>query len=162
MPLTFSHLIPHCVNRLHRAPLPPRIWTSCPPGISISTLNIRDGWGFGLVQDIRVMERGGFGVMILTKTKISTTVYCWNRLGFEVTCLTTQPTRNGGDQGSIGIVTRERSIGWGIDSTRYHEPNVVRWELVTELIRTPLFYAYLPPSTLEHLPDLEESLKRFK
>ena len=108
------------------------------------------------------MKHRGFGVMILTKTKISTTVYCWNRLGFEVTCLTAHPTRNGGDQGIIGIVTRERSVGWGIDSTRYHEPNVVRWELVTELIRTPLFYAYLPPSTFEHLPDLEESLKRFK
>ena len=34
--------------------------------------------------------------------------------------------------------------------------------LVTGLIRTPLVGAYLPPSTLEYLPDLEEALKRFK
>ena len=35
-------------------------------------------------------------------------------------------------------------------------------ELVTGLIRTPLVDAYLPLSTLNHMPDLEEALKRFK
>ena len=39
---------------------------------------------------------------------------------------------------------------------------MVSCKLVTRLIRTPLVGAYLPPSTLEHLPDLEEALKRFK
>ena len=39
---------------------------------------------------------------------------------------------------------------------------MVSCELVTGLTRTPLVGAYLPPSNLEHLQDLEESLKRFK
>ena len=85
MPLTFSRTIPHGANRLHTALLPP---CRRPPrllGLAIGTLNIQDGRGFGMVQAIRVVDRGGFDVMILTKTKISTTEYCWNRLRYEVT-----------------------------------------------------------------------------
>ena len=63
---------------IHRRP--PR-----PPGLAIRTLNIRDDRDFGLAQDIWVVERGGFKVMILTKTKISKMLYCWNRLGYDVT-----------------------------------------------------------------------------
>ena len=57
-------------------------------------------------------------------------------------------------------MTRERPVGWGIDSTRYHGPNVVICELITGLTYTPLIGAYLPLSTLEHLPNLEEALRR--
>ena len=45
---------------------------------------------------------------------------------------------------------------------RYHGPNVVSCNIVTGLTRTPLVGAYLPLSTLEHLPDLEEALQRFR
>ena len=45
---------------------------------------------------------------------------------------------------------------------RYHGPNMVSCELVTGLICTPLVVVYLPPSTIDHLQDLEEALKRFK
>ena len=60
------------------------------------------------------------------------------------------------------MVTRERPVGWGIESTRYHRLNVVICKLVTGLTRNPLVRAYPHSSTLEHLPDLEEALKRFK
>ena len=50
----------------------------------------------------------------------------------------------------------------GDESTRYHRLNVVICKLVTGLTRNPLVRAYPHSSTLEHLPDLEESLKRFK
>ena len=93
--------------------------------LAIRTLNIEDGGGFGQAQAIRAVERRGFDVMILTETKISTTVYCRNRLGYEVTCSTAQPTSAGGAQGGVGLVMIERPVGWGIDSTRYHGPNVV-------------------------------------
>ena len=59
-------------------------------------------------------------------------------------------------------MTNERPVGWGIESMRYHGPNVVICKLATRLIWTPLFNVYLPPSMLEHLPDLEEALKRFR
>ena len=51
-------------------------------------------------------------------------------------------------------------VGWGIESTRYHRMNVVGCKIVTRLTQTPLVGAYLPPSTLEHLPNLEEALRR--
>ena len=59
-------------------------------------------------------------------------------------------------------MTRERSVWWDIESMRYHGPNMVSCELINRLTRTPLVGAYLPLSTLDHLPDLEEYLKRFK
>ena len=60
------------------------------------------------------------------------------------------------------MVTRERPVRWGIESTLYHGQNVVSCDIVAGLIRSPLVGEYLPPSTLEHLPDLEEAMKRFR
>ena len=59
-------------------------------------------------------------------------------------------------------MTRERPFGWGIDSTRYHRLNVDIYEIFPGLTQTPLVGAYLHPSTLEHLPDLDESLQLFR
>ena len=109
-----------------------------------------------------MVERGGFDVMLLTETKISTMAYFQNRLGYEVTCLTAQPSRAGGAQNGVIIVRKERSVRWGIESTHYHGPDMVSCDIVTGLTRTPVVSAYLPPSTLEHLTDLEEDLKRFR
>ena len=39
---------------------------------------------------------------------------------------------------------------------------MVSCELVNGLAWTPLVGAYLPPSTMEHLPDQEEDLKHFR
>ena len=162
MSRNFYRPIPHGTNRLHTEPLPPRRRPPLPTGLAIGTLNIQDVQDFGLAQAIRTVERRGFDMMILTKTKISTTIYCRNRLVYDVTCSTARPTSAGGSQGGVILVTRERPVGWGIESTRYHGPSVVRWELVTGIIRTPLVSAYLTPSTIKNPPDLEEALKRFK
>ena len=115
-----------------------------------------------MLQAIRAVERGGFDGMILTKTKISTTAYFRNRINYKVTCSTVQLTSAGGDQGGVRLITRERPFGWWIDTMLYHGPNVVSCDIVTRLIWTPLVGAYLPLSTLEHLPDLEEALELFK
>ena len=45
---------------------------------------------------------------------------------------------------------------------RYHGTNMVRCEIVTGITRTPLVSTYLPLSTLDHLPGLEEALHRFR
>ena len=45
--------------------------------------------------------------------------------------------------------------------TRFHGPNVVICEIVSSGQRTSLIGVYLPPSTRDHLPDLEESFGRF-
>ena len=39
---------------------------------------------------------------------------------------------------------------------------MVSCEVVSSSKQTPIVGAYLPPSTLEHLPDLEDSLTRFR
>ena len=44
---------------------------------------------------------------------------------------------------------------------RFHGPNVVSFEIVFGRQKTPIIIAYLPPSTLGRLPDLEESLNLF-
>ena len=45
---------------------------------------------------------------------------------------------------------------------RFHGPNVVICEVVTGRKRSPLISIYLPPSTLDHLPNLEEALTCFR
>ena len=45
---------------------------------------------------------------------------------------------------------------------RFHGKNVVGCKVISGGNRTPLVGAYPPPpSTLEHLPDMEEALDRF-
>ena len=73
-----------------------------------------------------------------------------------------RPSSVRGDQGSVGLVIRKRPVNWVIKSTRYHGTNVVSCKIVTGLNWTLFVGAYLPSSTLEHLPELEEALQRFK
>ena len=49
-----------------------------------------------------------------------------------------------------------------MELTRVHGQNVVIYEVVSVGQRTSLIRAYLPHSNLEYLPDLEESLVRFR
>ena len=70
MPLTFSQQIYHGDDRLQTALPLPRHWPQCPPGLTIGTLKILDGRGFGMAQAIWAVERGFFDVMLLTKTEI--------------------------------------------------------------------------------------------
>ena len=158
MPLTVSQPITYGNNGLHTAPAhrQPRH----PPGLSIGTLSIRYGQGFKLAQEIQAVEHGGFDMMMLIKTKIHSEAYSHNRLGFNVTCLTARPSSSGGDHGGVGLVTRERPVGWVIESMCYHGPNVVSCKIVTGLTLTPLVGAYVPPSTLEHLTGLQKALQR--
>ena len=141
---TFLRLIPYGANRLHMTTLPPRRWNMCPPRLAIRKLNTWYNWGFGLAQAIWAVERGGLGVMLLTKTKIYTTSYFRNWLGCNMTCSAVRPTSDRGYQGGVGLVTRDRTIGWGVESTRYRRPNVVISEIFNELPQTLLVGAYLP------------------
>ena len=59
-------------------------------------------------------------------------------------------------------MTRERPVRWGIESKRYHRPNLVSCDILTRITRTPLVGAYLPLSNMEHLPDLEEAMQPFR
>ena len=71
------------------------------------------------------------------------------------------PTADGGAQEGIGLVIRDRMEVWDIDSTQFHGPNVVSCEIILGIEHKPPISAYLPSTTLEHLPELEETLNCF-
>ena len=77
-------------------------------------------------------------------------------------CSAAIPSSDGGAQGGVGLVIRERPNGWGIESTCLHGLNVVSFYVVTSHTRTPLIRMYLTPSILEHLPYFKEELQSFK
>ena len=77
-------------------------------------------------------------------------------------CLAARASISKGDQGGVGLVTRERPVLWGFESMHYHVSNMVSYEIVNGLTLIPLVGAYLPPSMMEHLPDLEEALECFR
>ena len=54
----------------------------------------------------------------------------------------------------MGLVIWDQHKGWSVELTRFHGPNLVIFEVVAGGNQTLLIGAYLPSSTLEHLPDL--------
>ena len=69
------------------------------------------------------------------------------------------------NQGGLALAVRddgsERTKHWSVESLVRHGPNVLSCLLITGTQRTPLIGAYLPPSSLDDLPDLEAALQRF-
>ena len=64
-------------------------------------------------------------------------------------------------QGLVHLVVRDWPQGWSVEEMCFRRLNVASCEIFTGGKRTPIIDAYLPPSTLEHLQELEEALKRF-
>ena len=60
------------------------------------------------------------------------------------------------------LVIQDRPQGCSIDSNHFHRTDVVNCKLIAGGKRTPLIRVSFPPSTLEHLPYLEESLTNFR
>ena len=67
-------------------------------------------------------------------------------------------TTPGGSQGGVGLVVRESPEGWSVESTCFHGPNVVIYEILSDGQRTSSIGAYLSFSTIDHLLDLEDVL----
>ena len=58
-----------------------------------------------------MLVRGGFDVMLLTKTKIQSEACLQNHLVYEVNYSAVWSSSAGGAQGDVGLVTRERPAG---------------------------------------------------
>ena len=76
MPNCLTQPISHDRYRLHPAPPPPRQSAPRPRGLSLRTLNIRNGRGYGLVQAMQGVHILGFYLMILTDTNNTNQAYC--------------------------------------------------------------------------------------
>ena len=100
--------------------------------------------------------------MLLTETNTPDEDYCHNRPVYRIVCSQAVGTVAGGVQGGVGLVMRERPEGWSIESTRFHGTNVVRCEIVSGTKRIPLSRAYLTPSTIDHILDIDEALNHFQ
>ena len=100
--------------------------------------------------------------MILTENKITNQDYVCNRLVYVVVCLLMITTAAGDTQWGVCLVVRDQLQVWSVESTRFHRPNVVSCEVITDRKRTPIFGKDLPPSTLQNLQYLEEALPHFR
>ena len=125
------------------------------------SLIICDGRGFRLEQAVRAIKLGGFGLMVLAETKISTVVYCQNWLGCNTFCFPSWSDSSSGSQGDVGPVFWDHLKIWGLEFRCFHGTNMVSYKVVTGMSRTPTVGSYLPPSTLSHLHVLEEALSLF-
>ena len=61
----------------------------------------------------------------------------------------------------MGLVVCNQPQVWSVESMRFHGMNVLICEVITNKKRTKIIGVYLPTSTLENLPDLEETLTCF-
>ena len=100
------------------------------------------------------MERRGFDVILLTEMKIQFEEYSHNHLGYNVTWSAARPSSARGSHGGVGLVTRERPVEWGIESTCYHSQNVVSYNIVTGLTQTSLVGTCIRLSMLENMPNM--------
>ena len=110
-----------------------------------STLTIHYGRGFGLSQYIWAVQIGIFGVMLLTNTKIASEAYFHNRLVYDVVCFPAVTMDTGDAQMGVGLFARESTQVWSMESTRFHRPNMVIFEVFSSSKRTRLLGAFLPP-----------------
>ena len=101
----------------------------------------------------------------MTSSKGSTISCSWQRQRYWTQCTVAttwgmilsapmQQLPHPGGQGRFRIVSQERPEGWTVDSTRFHSPNVVSFKVLSGDQWMPIIGAYLPPSTLDRLPDL--------
>ena len=95
------------------------------------------------------------------ETKIPDKVYFKNRIEYDVVCLRATPTEAEEAYGGVGLVTWEILEGWEIDSMQFHGPKLVSCEIISGIQWTSLIGFYLTPTTLDHLPNLEEELNHF-
>jgi exonuclease III len=157
--LQFTHPIRHGEDLLHRTggqqPKPSR-----PPGLNICTYNIQDGHGngesTGLTTAVFALEKAGVDIAILTETKLVDNTYSKDCHGYDIEC-TPAVSRH---QGGIALVSR-RTDSWCLEATRHHGHNVLSTVVVCGDHRIPLIGAYLPPSSLNSLPELIAALDRF-
>ena len=127
--------------------------------LQLCTYNIQDARNSRLEGAIRNLSVQNIDVGILTELRIPQTSPIHTRSSQGYTVYATYTTRM--NQGGIGLVFRQQSVGWSLESIQRHGPNVLSCYLIIGSKRQPLIGVYLPPSSLDDLPSFTEALDRF-
>ena len=107
--------------------------------------NIRDGWGFSLLQAIHAVQIRNYYLMLLTKTNITDKAYCHEPPKYDIMCSQAVGNAARGAQGGVGLVMREHLDVLSVESMCLHGTNMSSCEIVSGVQRTPLIEAYLTP-----------------
>ena len=126
--------------------------------LKLATLNIIDGRRNRLNAAIRCMSQMNVDIAVLTETKFHNNMFTKSFGGYTVDGTITSNGRTGG----IALIHRA-SKGWGLESTRFFGPNVVRTTLVSGQRRWFIIGVYIPPSeedgsTLDFLTEAYVSI----
>lgn len=133
-----------------------------PPGIELAAHDTLDGCSdAGLVSAIRMADLSGIDLMFISEKKVAGNIHTKNGLGCNVSLLVAVATAGGDAKWGAGVIVRDGPKGWHLESSCFHGPSVVSFEVATGNKRTPVIGAHLPPLTLDHLGDLEEAFNRF-
>ena len=159
MTISFTQSIRHGANRIHLATQVTRCRPPLPPRLAIRTLNVCNRRVFGIAQAVQAFEVGSFDLIILIETKISTTAYCRNRLGYEIFYSTVRTATSGEAHGGVVLVLQYQTTVWSLKLMQFNTPNVAICEVINGTSRTPFIGTYLPPKMLDHLPNIEEDLE---
>ena len=114
--------------------------------MNLGTYNIRDSGAFSLPHALRAVQMENYDLVLLTETKIPDAVYYKNSLRYNIVCSWAATTAAGEEQGSMGLVMRERPYGWDAKSMHFHRPNMVSCEIVSSLQKKPLTGSYPHPT----------------
>ena len=60
---------------------------------------------------------------------------------YNVVCLPMSTTAVDGAQGGVCLVVRDQPQGWSVELTRFHGMNVLSYEVIANVKRTPIIDA---------------------
>ena len=101
MLITYSRPTSQGAGCLHMAPPTPHHWPRRPPRTAIRILNSHGGRGYGMVQAIWVVERGGLYLKETSRMEAGSN----NRQGYVMRDAATCPSHAGGAQEGVGLVS---------------------------------------------------------
>jgi hypothetical protein len=94
---------------------------------SITTLNIRGGWGAGLAAAAKGLCKMGDGCAVFTKTKLTNKQYPRFVLGYHVIALKAASLH----QGRIAVLWKLGHQDFEVEAVPIASPNILTFQLVT-------------------------------
>ncbi len=131
------------------APLAPP-WLGGSGTFSLATWNIRCGQNTGLAAAAKGLAQMGVGCALLTEVKLTHDKYPWYMLGYNVIAL--KATSH--NQGGVALLWKEGDDLPGVEAARIVTPNLLTFQLITDVKRFYVMGIYIPPNDSLGVDDL--------